>query len=181
MSFGKLSNMFYRLPLELIAPTLLVSALCVVLIRRRWGSRRWFRPGCIGLLVLWLYTLLKLTVIGRSAGTEPEVLLIPFYYLWELHTTGNNELIRSTFMNVALFFPAGLLTALLLPRTWPGQRKVGVILGVFLGLSCTVELIQLVWVLGRVEMDDLIHNTLGALLGALPVLLEERLFAPPQQ
>lgn len=172
-------NAFYRLPLNVIGPAFAVFALCFALVWRRWGSCRWFRRGCIALLLLWLYAALRLTLLDRAPGDGTLVILLPFYYLWEMHVTGNNELIRTTFMNVALFFPAGLLTAALLPREWSGRRKISVVIGLFLSLSVGIELVQLVWAMGRAETDDLVHNTIGALLGALPILREDRLFGSP--
>ena len=67
--------------------------------------------------------------------------------------------------NVAIFLPLGVLPLLLWPR-WRKGRAV--LLG--MGVSIFIELVQPL--VGRTrDVDDLILNTLGALLGWLIVLL----------
>ena len=69
-------------------------------------------------------------------------------------------------MNAVLFYPDGLLTAALLPKKWPAWAKLLLIAVIFCGISVGVEYMQYIWSLGRCEIDDVIHNTLGALVGA---------------
>ena len=79
-------------------------------------------------------------------------------------------------MNVLLFFPAGLLGAMLLPRR---RRSIlWLILGTAL-FSLTIDLLQFRLSLGNAEMDDILHNTLGTLLGAWSYGLAKVLFAIP--
>lgn len=65
--------------------------------------------------------------------------------------------------NIFLFIPIGHF----LPRLWPGLRNFFAFL-----LTCTlsitlVELLQLVTLLGSLDIDDLILNLLGMLMGYL--------------
>ena len=65
--------------------------------------------------------------------------------------------------NIFLFIPIGYF----LPRLWPSLRKIFPFL-----LTCTlaiilVELLQLVTLLGSLDIDDLILNLFGMLLGYL--------------
>ena len=65
--------------------------------------------------------------------------------------------------NVCLFVPIGYF----LPRIWPALRNFFAFM-----LTCTmsillVELLQLVTLLGKLDVDDLILNLLGMLLGYL--------------
>ena len=77
------------------------------------------------------------------------------------------ELLRSNFMNVALFFPAGLAACELLPKGWRCRKKLFFIGVLFLFLSAGIEFCQFCFALGQAETDDVIHNVLGAITGAL--------------
>ena len=72
-------------------------------------------------------------------------------------------------MNVFLFLPFGLSLTVIFPASC--KRKVLCAVSAEAGISISVELIQFVFELGRVETDDVIHNTLGAALGAWPVVV----------
>jgi glycopeptide antibiotics resistance protein len=68
-------------------------------------------------------------------------------------------------MNVLLFFPAGLLAGGLLCRdnhVWARCLAFVVLIALF---STTIELLQFYLHLGNGEIDDILHNTLGAWLG----------------
>lgn len=106
------------------------------------------------------------TIIARSAGTS-EVYLTPLYSYIEAQE--NVEMYRTNLMNVFLFLPFGLSLPVLLPASF--KKKVLFTVLAAAGISISVELIQLVFELGRAETDDVIHNTLGATLGAWPVVV----------
>lgn len=76
-------------------------------------------------------------------------------------------------MNVLLFYPAGLLWAGLLPRRWPFGRMLVCTVLSFSLFSLGIELAQFGLGLGLGEMDDVLHNTLGALLGIAVFQLPE--------
>jgi glycopeptide antibiotics resistance protein len=75
-------------------------------------------------------------------------------------------------LNVLMFLPLGLLVPLL----WPRAGRVGVIAAVSLAASAAIELTQLaLWLtLGNyrtVDVNDLIANTAGGVLGLLVLRL----------
>ena len=74
-------------------------------------------------------------------------------------------------MNAVLFYPAGLLATVLLPEKWPGWCRCVLVVILFGAMSAGIEYAQYFWQLGRVEIDDVIHNTAGALAGSLAALL----------
>jgi glycopeptide antibiotics resistance protein len=80
---------------------------------------------------------------------------------------GNIEILRSNFMNAVLFYPAGLVLCSLLPQKWRPWLRILLVSVLLCVLSCAVEQAQYVYSLGQVEIDDVIHNTLGAMLGAI--------------
>lgn len=173
-----LLNQFYRLPLEFIAQCFLLLSLVWVCVRHRFSRCRWLRRGLWGILVLWTAAVLWITVFRRTpeTGSPPE--LIPFHSYRELFMTGSREIIRTNFMNVALFYPAGLLTASLLPDPMPGWKKT-LLAGVSFALfSLVIEYLQFAYALGKPEIDDVIHNTFGVLLGTLPIAFRDILHDP---
>ncbi len=107
------------------------------------------------------------TVSSRPNGEIFDHSLIPFHSYRDVLNGGDDEILRSNFMNVVLFYPAGLLFCSLLPQEWRKWCKILLSFIVFCALSCGIEYMQYAFSLGHVEIDDVIHNSLGALLGAI--------------
>lgn len=70
-------------------------------------------------------------------------------------------------MNVLLFVPLGMLLPELFPADCPLSRRLLVTGLTSLALSTGIELMQWCRTLGTAETDDVLANTLGALLGVL--------------
>lgn len=85
------------------------------------------------------------TVLCREPGTE--LIFKPLF--WEL----SRGAWRDIGLNILLFVPLGFLL---------GDKK-GILFG-FL-LSVTIELVQLIFRLGFCEMDDVLNNTIGTVVG----------------
>ena len=145
-----------------------LATLGFLAIWRSCGTRSWFRPLCSCLLLFWGYVLLQLTILHRIPGSCDIRQPVPLHFLWQIYTTGNWELLRSMFMNAALFFPAGLLLTALVPRSWSRRRATVTVCLTFLLVSMAVEGLQLVYAMGQAEADDVLFNVLGAFLGTLP-------------
>lgn len=109
------------------------------------------------------------TLLRREPMAELVVDLQPFATFDRI--AEQPEYIRTMVMNAALFLPLGLSAAGLLPRRWhPLARLVpALVLGV--AVSCGVEHLQYLHLLGTVEVDDVICNGFGTLLGAQFVLI----------
>lgn len=154
----------YQLPMGVLVQYAVFAALIVRVLYRKLADRRWLRP-CLGaLLAVWLLSVLWTTVFSRSVGAH-DVRWIPLYIYWCVLHGGNRELLRSCFMNGLLFLPAGLLWAGLLPkdRSWKdGLLRTVLYFGL---ISIAIELLQYRLQLGNAELDDVLHNTLGAAFG----------------
>ena len=74
-------------------------------------------------------------------------------------------------MNLLLFFPAGLLLFQLIPGSWPRWLALTAAAVILIAFSAGIEIAQFRGNLGCAEADDVLHNGLGALLGALLSLL----------
>ena len=120
-----------------------------------------------GTLVLWIMVALYTTIFSRSSGIESAWAAVPFHSYREVLSGGNPELLRSNLMNVVLFAPAGLLAGALLPDRWPMKRRLLWVGGIFCLFSLGIEMTQYRLAMGQAEIDDVIHNTLGAVIGCL--------------
>ena len=172
---------FYCLSIGDSALVVALGAVGFLWLRRRWGTKVWWKLLTACLLLCWLGAVVGSTVLSR-ASEGSETVLIPFHSYWTVLTGGEKELLRSNFMNLLLFFPGGLLLASLLPRKWPGWAVALTVGLLFTLVSGGIEVAQHCYGLGRAEVDDLLHNTAGALLGgwvaikgpALPNFLRSR-------
>lgn len=111
-----------------------------------------------------LYT----TLLSRTPG-DYELVLTPFAALAAARR--QPELYREMLMNVFLFFPLGLTLSNALPRRWGHWRRIGVTTLAGCLLSAGIEYAQYRFCLGMAETDDVLCNTLGALLGAGSLLI----------
>lgn len=120
------------------------------------------------LFLAWLAVIAVATLADRTPGiipSEPE--LLPFHSYCAVLAGENEEILRSNFMNVILFYPAGLLACELLPKSWSRAKRVVLVAVLFALVSAGIESCQYHFALGQAEVDDVIHNALGALIGAL--------------
>lgn len=153
---------------------LLICTLILILAHQHLRSRGWWRWLLIALLSVWLIASVWMTVLNRSNDISEMPQFIPFYSLWTAYATQNMEILRSNFMNVALFYPAGLLLALVVPYQWSFFRRFLMVTMVFALYSLTIELMQYLYHLGHAEMDDIIHNTIGAAFGCAVTAIEQK-------
>ncbi|HYO22571.1 MAG TPA: VanZ family protein [Flavisolibacter sp.] len=102
---------------------------------------------------------------GRTIYTDYNV--VPFrtiqgYFAGKTWTSSESK-IANVFGNIALFMPFGFLFPLVFKKK---ERFWSVVLASFL-LSCLLEAFQLVFHTGFCDVDDVLLNTTGGLLGYL--------------
>lgn len=139
------------------------------LILRQWlNETRFWRPVTVLLFLTCLAVIAAATLTDRTPGTIPtEPEWIPFHSYRAVIAGENKEILRSNFMNVILFYPSGLLACDLLPKHWNRAKRIIFVTILFALVSLAIEFCQYHFALGQAEADDVIHNTLGALIGAL--------------
>lgn len=112
------------------------------------------------------------TILFREVQSERIFKLIPFWsYAESLSFNGglritDGPLLKQIVLNILLYIPLGYL----LPFLWPSLQKGAVSWKVVLsGFICSAatEISQLIFRIGWFEFDDMIHNTLGCLIGYL--------------
>lgn len=120
-------------------------------------------------LISYVVTLLYITVFSRMPVKEIRLQLIPFFEFNRIKGIGFVE-------NMILFMPSGALLLL----SFSLRARWGFAFGFFLSLG--IECIQYITHRGVTDIDDLIANTLGAVLGSLFFLavrqLNQTLFSP---
>lgn len=118
-------------------------------------------------LVVMVYFLFFSEQMGRTPSDTYHYNLKPFTeikrYLNNIHVIGYFNVAINLAGNVVCFMPMGFVLPIITNRNW-GIIKVTVM--TFLA-SLFVEVLQLVSKLGSCDVDDLILNTLGGILGYL--------------
>ena len=93
-----------------------------------------------------------------------EHLRLEIFWSWQQWNVQKNQILT----NVIIFVPVGVLAGWL--WRWKGLRFVA-------GLSIGIEILQLVTSRGLCEVDDVIHNCIGAVVGIGIVMVLKRIKA----
>lgn len=172
---------FYCLPLFEAIVLIIIGTAIFRLLRKYFSHAPFWKTMTATALFLWMAVIFQSTLGQRTVGGNvSEPIVIPFYSYYTILTGGNKELFRTNFMNTVLFYPAGLLACALLPGYWRKRWKIILVTYLFASLSICIEYIQYRFHMGLSEMDDIIHNSLGALLGALACAIPPNPFTFPQ-
>lgn len=128
----------------------------------REGKRKTLKSQIVFFALIFECTLiLFITLSGRDqSGMKWEV--IPFESWYMVLTAGNIALLVQILANILLFIPLGFL----LPCCFARCRRYRYTVLSAATLSLVIELIQGIAKIGLFETDDIIHNTLGACIGA---------------
>ena len=125
-----------------------------------------------GLAIEYYFLVLCSTVICRTAPVLKRVELKPFYnYVDIWNGVDFKRTLMEVLLNVALFVPIGFLLGGMMPK---GFLKV--LLTGFL-LSSLIELFQLASGRGLCETNDVVHNTIGCMLGYAAAMAMMKQFA----
>lgn len=175
MTMRAIYSWFYCLPISYILCLLLIITVGYFYFQCSIKTKHFRHIGIVLLLIGYLAVILSVTLTGRSAALTPiGPELIPFHSYYVVLTGGEQELLRSNFMNIILFYPAGLLGYGILPTCWSRKRRIFAITAFCALFSIGIEFCQYRFALGQAEVDDVIHNTLGAWIGAAVCTLQIR-------
>ena len=138
----------------------MLSAMCIgIVLLLAWRGRRAGRYIAWLLLVEYSFLLYCSTVIYRKALQDGEYDLMPFWS-YRAIMDGKEQLLAENIMNVVVFVPVGILFGIAIRC-----RNVWAALSVGAGLSVGIETLQFIFKKGFTEVDDVLHNTLGCLIG----------------
>ncbi len=107
-------------------------------------------------MCVWGFGLLYVTWLSRTPVWETRINLVPFQ-------KDDNTSILDLIANIIMFVPFPMLLYGLLQK----KIKFSVLSAVGIGLSIIIELLQLITHRGICDVDDLILNSAGAIIGAL--------------
>lgn len=117
------------------------------------------------LFVVWFVCIIYMTVLTRAGKTE--INFIPFRFIYEPFRTGNEEFFRTGWMNILLFVPGGMFLSYGISKPTKIKRVLQIV--VLIAISVDIEILQWYYKLGVVEIDDVICNTFGAIIGVTSV------------
>lgn len=159
---------FYCLPMGDAVLLILLTTVGFLLLRERFGKTPYWETGIPLLFLAWIAVILFGTLGQRTEGGNlSQPVLTPFASYYAALNGGSKELYRTNFMNAVLFYPAGLLGCEVLPTRWKKGWKAVLVTALFALVSFGIEYTQYRFGLGLAEADDIIHNALGTLLGAI--------------
>lgn len=124
-----------------------------------YDRKDYVRKALILLLADYIVFLIFSTILFRSENAVAGCKLMPFWTYIEI-LSGKDHLAMEVILNILVFIPIGLLSSSLFKR--------GVIvktLSIGLSVSLIIELGQFIFGKGIAEIDDVIHNTLGTVIG----------------
>lgn len=140
-------------------PDLLLEIVLVyVVLTIIYGILRNSHEALAFLLLGYVVLIIYVTVLSRQTNDHIKYCFWPFATYLEI-TKGDRFLLPQVIMNVVMFIPVGFLIKAVFK-----SRDLMIIGGGAL-LSILIELLQLVLLKGSSELDDVIHNTLGCILG----------------
>lgn len=140
------------------------------MVAERYEMKRKIQWGTVVFLVLYLLVLAYVCFWSEAYGrTEMQNTyhynLVPFREIMRFYTyrelVGTPAYVLNLFGNVIAFVPFGLMVPII---HWK-YRDLGKVVGLTFLLSLNIECIQLLTRVGSFDVDDLILNTLGGVLG----------------
>ncbi len=113
------------------------------------------------LLLEYVFFIYSSTVLFRKAGKVPKYDFHPFWS-YKAIREGRMDPLPENVMNVVVFIPVGLLLGMVFKgMTWWKALLAG------LTISVSIESLQFLFMRGFSEFDDVMHNTIGCLMGFL--------------
>ena len=111
------------------------------------------------MLIEYIFLIFCSTVFFRTTSELRKYDIHPFWS-YKAIQDGREELLAENIMNVVVFIPVGLLLGIAFKQmTWWKALLIGC------GISVTIESLQFLFKRGFSELDDVMHNTLGCLIG----------------
>ena len=158
-------SLYQDIPQEVYEGLLSVFCLGLVVFSAWKGFKTGLRYSAALLLVEYIFLLFCSTVIFRTPGETRQYDFHPFW------SYDRPDLLTENIMNVVVFIPVGMILGSLLrvkgsstseatkSMTWLMVAIIGC------GISVTIEALQFFFMRGFSEVDDVMHNTVGCLLG----------------
>lgn len=114
---------------------------------------------------MWIYVAFVLyeTVLSRKNKITEVKLELGWSYRSLLQ--GNRGMLSQIYLNIMLFVPIGIFSEMIFQNKRKGSRLFSILFGLILSIS--VEFLQLTLHCGTFELDDMLNNTIGTIVGIL--------------
>lgn len=163
MPMNDLWNYFYEYIL-ISYPRLLWVFLfaCIIYLLFQVFSKKRSKKDMIfcGMLSLACSFVFVMTLFRRGPGRF-EITLKPFWSYYTAYVLNNTELWLQIIMNIAMYIPIGCS----LPGYFQGMRQWWKTTSVVLACSVVIEVIQYLFSIGYPDVDDVLNNIIGTLIG----------------
>ena len=158
-------SLYKNIPMAVYEGFLSVLCLGMVFIIVCYGLKRG-RKRIAGLVLLeYIFLIYCSTVIYRTAADGNGHEFRPFWS-YDAIEYGRSELIAENLMNVVVFVPLGLLLGFMFNGSRCTVMKgILIALMIGMGISVSIEAMQYFFQRGFAETDDVMHNTLGCIVG----------------
>ena len=158
-------NLYQDIPQEVYEGLLSVFCLGLVVFIAWKGLKTGLRYSAVLLLVEYIFLLFCSTVIFRTSGDTRQYDFHPFW------SYSRPDLFVENIMNVIVFIPIGMILGSLLrvkgSSTSEATKSMTWLIALLIGcsVSVTIEAMQYFLHRGFAETDDVMHNTVGCLIG----------------
>ena len=119
-----------------------------------------------GVMFIYVLILFFLLFKKKSVGSFQTINLIPFRtitdYLFNDDVIVRNFALSNIIGNIAIFIPMGIYIPLLI-----NKKSIFTNSAIVASMSLCVEIVQFIFAVGTADIDDIILNTIGGLLGIL--------------
>lgn len=151
-------SLYQNIPTEVYEGLLSVFCLGLVVFIAWKGFKIGLRYSVALLLIEYIFLIFCSTIIFRATGETRQYDFHPFW------SYDRPDLLTENIMNVVVFIPVGLLLGIAFKQTtWWKALLLGC------GISITIESLQFIFMRGFSELDDVMHNTLGCIVGYIMV------------
>ena len=169
VQFGSISiKQFIILTLASTFLAVIIILLRYMIFGKKMDLKNFFALLC---LIVYINIIAQLALLGRKPGSRIGVDL-SLYKGWGSKHVGNVSLIRTySILNVIFFVPYGVIISLF--NYIEKQKRVfQMVIGglIVIVTSMTIEILQYITQRGYFEIDDLLCNTLGGLIGCVFVI-----------
>jgi len=158
-------NLYQDIPQEIYEGLLSIFCIGLVVFIAWKEFKIGLRYSVALLLIEYIFLLFCSTVIFRTSGDTRQYDFHPFW------SYDRPELLVENIMNVVVFIPVGLMLGSFLrvkgSSTSEATKSITWLMVAIIGcgISVTIESLQFFFMRGFSEVDDVMHNTLGCLIG----------------
>ena len=157
--YSYLINLFFGVPKEVYILELLVLCFGVLLISVLVGKKRAGHFCLIMILLEYVFLICCSTIFFRETSNVKTFNFTPFWSYKSI-IEGKEHILLEVIMNIMVFVPVGFLLGMITSKNgWKKSASLGA------GLSIVIESVQFCLNKGFSEVDDVMHNTFGCVIG----------------